>query len=297
MPDYKTILATTDFSRSSGVAVSRAAHLARAAGAHLELLHVLPSEPVSASWPALRGALGLDWNRASVDAMDQLRRAAERIHAEFALHAELQLLEGKPHQKIAARAVEIVADLVVVGAHGEHFVLDVFSGTTAQRVQRLSTVPVLVVRQASLRRYERVLVATDFSVASAAAARTALRFFPDAMLHVLHAFDVPFASRLAWVGVNQAAIDDYRRQVRDQALMEFEAYVRETGLEGRVTSVRVQHGYAPARIRERAAELDVDVVVLGTQGKSWLEIGLLGSVAEHVATESPCDVLLVRPPV
>ncbi|MCC7325311.1 MAG: universal stress protein [Burkholderiales bacterium] len=296
MPDYKTILAATDFSRSAAIAVSRAAHLARAANARLELVHVMPPEPDSTSWPAFRGLLGFDWKRTSVDAMDQLRLAAERIDAEFELQVESRLIEGKPHQKIAARAIEIDADLVVVGAHGEHFVLDVFTGTTAHRVQRFSTVPVLVVRQASLHRYEQVLVATDFSVASAAAAKAALRFFPGAMFHVLHAFEVPFTGRLASVGVNQTIIDDYRRQVGDQALRELEAFVRETGLEGSAASVRVQHGYAPARIRERAAELDVDVVALGTQGKSWLEIGFLGSVTEHVATESPADVLLVRPP-
>jgi len=296
MNDVKMILAATDFSRSAAIAVSRAAQLARTAGARLELMHVMPPDPVPTSWKAVRGALGFDWTRASDTAMDHLRSAAGRIHAELALPVELQLAEGKAHAQIAARAIEIGADLVVVGAHGEHFVLDVFTGTTAQRVQRFSAVPVLVVRQASLYRYEKVLVATDFSAASAAAARAALRFFPGATFHILHVFDAPFAGRLGSVGVDKAAIEDYRRQIGDQAQRELETFVRETGLEGSAASIRVRHGYVPTCIKERAADLDVDVIVLGTQGKSWLEIGLLGSVTEHVAAESAADVLLVRPP-
>jgi nucleotide-binding universal stress UspA family protein len=175
-------------------------------------------------------------------------------------------------------------------------VLDVFIGTTAQRVQRLSPVPVLVVRQAPLYGYGRVLIATDFSAASVAAARAARRFFPEATFHVLHAYEAPFEGRLAFAGVDDAGIERYRRHAADQALRELDTFVRAAGLEGDRSSVKAPHGYPPARIKERAAELDVDVIVLGTQGKSWLEAGFLGSVSEHVAAESPCDVLLVRPP-
>lgn len=129
-----------------------------------------------------------------------------------------------------------------------------------------------------------------------AAARAALRFFPGAMFHALHIFDTPFAGRLAYAGVDNAAIAYYRRQVSDQSLQELTSVVRETGLEGSAASVRVQPGYAPAQIKEQAADLDVDVIVLGTEGKSWREVGLLGSVTGHVAAESPSDVLLARPP-
>lgn len=296
MTGVKIILAATDFSRSAAVAVRRAAQLAGTAGARLELMHVLPSEPIPTSWTAVRGVLGFDRARASDDAMGRLRRAAERIRGELALPAELHLAQGRAHTEIAARAAAIEADLVAVGAHGEHFVLDVFIGTTAQRVQRLSPIPVLVVRQAPFYRYEQVLIATDFSPASAVAARAALRFFPDATFHALHVFEAPLEGRLGYAGVDDAAIEDYRRQMGDQALQELGAFVREAGLEGRAASVRVRHGYPPTRIKERAAELDADLIVLGTQGKSWLEIGFLGSVSEHVAAESFSDVLLVRPP-
>ncbi len=294
--DVKVILAASDFSRPAAVAVRRAAHLARAAGARLELMHVLPSEPIPTAWTALRGALGVDPAHVKDEAMSWLRRAAGRLDADLALPVEVHLAVGRAHAEIASRAAAIGADLVVVGAHGEHFVLDLFVGTTAQRVQRISPVPVLVVRQAPFYRYERVLIATDFSPASAAAAQAARRLFPDAMFHVLHVYQAPFEGRLGFAGLSDAALDDYRNRAGDQARQELETFVRQAGFEENRPSVKARHGYPPARIKERAAELDADVIVLGTRGKSWLEIGFLGSVSEHVSAESACDVLLVRPP-
>ena len=288
MSDVRMILAATDFSRSAAIAVRRAVQIARTTGARLELMHVVAPQPTN--WKTIRDVLGFDLVDLTGDASHRLREAAERIDAEPALAVDTHLVEGKAHTEIAARASAINADMVVVGAHGEHFVLDVLIGTTAQRVQRLSTVPVLLVRQAPFNPYEQVLLATDFSPAALAAARTAVRFFPSATFHVIHAFDTPFESRL-----DDAAIADNRQQMGDQAQRELERFIRAAGLEGRTGSLRVRHGYAPTRIKERAAELDADLVVLGTQGNSWLAIGFLGSVSEHVAAESSSDVLLVRP--
>jgi nucleotide-binding universal stress UspA family protein len=290
----KTILAATDFSRSATVAVRRAAQIAHATGARLELMHVLPAEPSPTSWTALRSTFGFDATRARDDAMNRLQRAAGRAGADLAAPVELHLAEGGAHAAIASRAVAIDADLVVVGAHGENFVLDVFVGTTAQRVLRASPVPVLVVRYAPIYRYEQVLIATDLSAASMAAARAARQFFPGATFHFLHVWELPFEGALTRAGVSQTTIDDQRQSAADDALRALQSFVGEAGFGTDNASVRVRHGYPPARIKERAAELDVDAIVLGAQGKSRLEAGLLGSVSEHVAAETPCDVLLVK---
>jgi nucleotide-binding universal stress UspA family protein len=292
----KSILAATDFSRAAMVAVRRAAQLAHATGARLELMHVLPPEPSPTSWTALRSAFGFDATRARDDALSRLQRAAARGGADLAAPVALHLAEGRAHAAIADRAVAIDADLVVVGAHGEHFVLDVFVGTTAQRVLRASPVPVLVVRQAPIYRYEQVLIAADFSAASVASARSARQLFLGATFHFLHVCEPQFEGSLALAGASQTTIEDQRRRAADDALRALESFARDAGFEDGKRSVRVRHGYPPARIKEHAAELDVDVIVLGAQGKSWLEAGLLGSVSEHVAAETPCDVLLVKAP-
>jgi nucleotide-binding universal stress UspA family protein len=52
---------------------------------------------------------------------------------------------------------------------------------------------------------------------------------------------------------------------------------------------------APSReIAQIAADLEADLVVVGTKGRSGLALVLLGSVAHAVVTLAPCPVLVVR---
>jgi nucleotide-binding universal stress UspA family protein len=57
---------------------------------------------------------------------------------------------------------------------------------------------------------------------------------------------------------------------------------------------RVDVGDPPTTITTVAAELAVDVIVVGSHGKGFLSRTLLGSVSEHVTRHAPCPVLVVR---
>lgn len=57
----------------------------------------------------------------------------------------------------------------------------------------------------------------------------------------------------------------------------------------------VREGIAFVRIIEYAREANIDLIVLGTHGRSGLKHMLLGSVAEKVVRKAPCPVLTVRP--
>ena len=55
----------------------------------------------------------------------------------------------------------------------------------------------------------------------------------------------------------------------------------------------VGHGYPTAVIERLLRKLHVDLVALAPRGKSAVEKSFPGSVALHVALNSPCDVLLL----
>ncbi len=57
----------------------------------------------------------------------------------------------------------------------------------------------------------------------------------------------------------------------------------------------VRDGTAYSRICQYAADKSIDLIVMGTHGRSGISHLLLGSVAEHVTRKSPCPVLTVRP--
>ena len=58
--------------------------------------------------------------------------------------------------------------------------------------------------------------------------------------------------------------------------------------------VETSSASAADEIIKYAKEKDVDLIVVGTKGRSGMSRALLGSVASKVVTYSPCSVLVVR---
>jgi nucleotide-binding universal stress UspA family protein len=67
--------------------------------------------------------------------------------------------------------------------------------------------------------------------------------------------------------------------------------VQRAGLQGE--SLLVQ-GTPTQTIVDTASEQRVDLIIMGTHGRTGLAHVFLGSVAEHVVRQGPCPVLVVR---
>lgn len=292
MDQIKTIVAATDLSRPALNAARRAALIARDHGARLELLHVIPHPFVSDAWNELLFALKLDERHFREAAMQQLREQAERIRADTAISPDIHVAEGKPFAEIAARALAVKADLLVVGAHGENALLDPFLGTTAHRVLRFARVPVLLAKLSPTFAYEHAVIATDFSDDSAEAARCTQLLFKPLAMTLFHAYEVPFEGKLTYAGVPMEAIERYRHRAEEEARRRLAAFARALELSHAIQAVR--RGPASLRIREVARDTAADLIVMGAQGTGAMETALLGSVSLRLVTETPCDLLLAR---
>jgi len=134
----------------------------------------------------------------------------------------------------------------------------------------------------------RILLATDFSEDSSHAleyAKEIARRF-GAQLIVLHADEM-----LAVVPGSHLA--EQRRSAAQAAL---DSTIKD--LESKdLSAVSVLRPGVPAdEIVKMANDRIVDLVVMGTHGRTGLESLLMGSVAEHVVRHAPCPVLTVRNP-
>ena len=58
---------------------------------------------------------------------------------------------------------------------------------------------------------------------------------------------------------------------------------------------RTESGAPATRIIEVAAEIDADLIVIGTGARSWLSRVITPSVSDEVVHNAPCPVLVVRP--
>lgn len=144
----------------------------------------------------------------------------------------------------------------------------------------------------------RILLPTDLSEASAAAARHAFaladRF--GAEVHVLHVVE-EIASTVPEAAAHMASFpDDYMAQARANAEKALAAWLPSDVAGGREVVRAVQEGAPLTRILDYARDHQIDLIVMGTLGRTGLAHFLIGSVAERVVRHAPCPVLTVRPP-
>ncbi|WP_227134465.1 universal stress protein [Halorubellus salinus] len=138
--------------------------------------------------------------------------------------------------------------------------------------------------------YERILVPTDGSVGSAHVALQAIDLAETygATIHVLHVVDESVRTFVAGFG-DESELDD-----RGKAAVERVAAMARAHDVDVVTAI--EDGDPARRIVDYADEIDADVIVSGTHGRSGVERRLIGSVAERLVRRARCPVMTVRLP-
>lgn len=291
MVELKHILVATDFSPRANRAVKRAAALARQHHATLSLLHVVSRNPLEALARLYGPEAPKFEKRIAASVQVQLQQTADLLRSHFGVEVAHHVAMGRAHIEIGAYAKARGVDLIVVGAHGESFVRDLFLGSTASKVLRLGSGPILVVRTKDLKPYRDVLVGVDFSKPSKRALEAALKLAPDAAVCALNAVEITYEGRLRTAGASEEDIQRYRAQALDEGRRQLDEFLRSCASKSPVTPA-VVYGYPPAVIVERAAAMRADLIVVGKHGMTEIEEALLGSVSKHVVYEAGCDVLM-----
>jgi|AntDeeMetagen681_2_1112603.scaffolds.fasta_scaffold07433_1 nucleotide-binding universal stress UspA family protein len=293
---YDRILLPVDGSDEAKRAAKRGIELARTFDAAVDIVHVVERRS--------RRLARTDAETA------QLRERGDRILAEIEALASAvdrpvttTLTEGTPAVRIAEHAADRDASLIVIGKQGLTGLGKRLLGGVTEGVLQRSDVPVLVVPAGDRSAedafdYARVLVPTDGSESAAAAAphgATVARRY-GATVHVLSVVDLQaaggafnaggleksFVERLEAQGM--AAVDELADEIEGRdADLELETdVVRTTSFDG-----------VAAGIREYVAEHDVDIVVMGSHGRSNLRRQLLGSVTATVLRTVDIPILVV----
>jgi len=196
------------------------------------------------------------------------------------------------------------ADLLVLGAHEPRAVLDAYLTDTDWQLMRLCPCPLLLVKDLDFEQYPRILAAIDPLHRHAEPAgldravldmtRTLGHAF-DAKLSVANAYpdpqDYEFASSvevLPGVFYGTENIEALHRKAVEELVDNYGITAEQMVLRpGDPTTV----------ISEIVTERDIKLVVVGATKRSRIEAAVLGSTAESVAAQVPCDVLLLKPPV
>ena len=87
---------------------------------------------------------------------------------------------------------------------------------------------------------------------------------------------------------------EYTNGIRGQYLINMKALRQSFGIDEDHTHVR--EGFPEDVIPDVAKELEAELVVLGTLGRTGLSAALLGNTAEHVISKLSCNLLAIKPP-
>ncbi|HLP97339.1 MAG TPA: universal stress protein [Sideroxyarcus sp.] len=286
------MLAATDLSAPARHAVERAALVAKATNAGLDLFHVASLAPLE-KMRRLVAEIPAELEQRILDAArEELRELAASLLHQHGVAANVSVVSGSLLKELEDSADALSADLIVFGARGASFMRHLLLGSTAERMIGKATRPMLVVKQAAHERYRTLLLPVDFSPASLAAIRNARAVAPDAEIILLHVFDVPFEGQLQFAGIDQDVIQHYRIAAQLEATGRLDALCEQAGLPRQSTRLIVLHGDPSLRIIEQEQEQDCDLIVMGRRDEKEIEELLLGSVTRQVLSGSQCDVLI-----
>jgi nucleotide-binding universal stress UspA family protein len=232
-----------------------------------------------------------EYYRSSQDVVAELReRLSDLVDERFvgprhtAVHCAI--VEGSPLAELLRTAKDDGTDLVIVGR-------DEGGGTLAEKLARKAPCSVLIVPPSEPASIERVLVPVDFSNHAADAVDVAVAFAEAAGLdevHLLHVYGVP--DSYLKLGKSFEEFHDVVRRVAEERYGEFIQTVDLRGLSPVRHFARGEN--VPQVIYERAAELEADLVVVGTRGRSPSAAVLLGSVGERVVRAAKVPVVAVK---
>ncbi|RXK46874.1 universal stress protein [Halorientalis pallida] len=282
---FERILVPTDRSDPARRAIEQAADLATRYGATVTVLNVVDTRELDG------------------DSEDDERTQAARTElkeslddADFDMPIEAVVRAGIPSEEILDYADEAGADLLVMGTHGRTGVRRYLLGSVAEKVVRLSDVPVLSVHPAEVDvgsvPYERILVPTDGSDGASVAVdcATDLATTYGAELHAVSVVDTGAMAP----DVQFDVIMDQLQNRAQTAVETVTAAASKAGVED--TQTAMLEGRAHDAIESYAEDERIDLIVMGTHGRSGLDRYLLGSVAEKLVRTASVPVLTVRMP-
>ncbi|HSR13049.1 MAG TPA: universal stress protein [Thermodesulfobacteriota bacterium] len=145
---------------------------------------------------------------------------------------------------------------------------------------------------------KKILFATDFSENSNFALTYALSFARhyNAFLYVLHVVQQPSYPLGMYAEISFDAMDKFNKNISEAVDKEMRD-LREKKLEGFSSyECLVIQGTPFLEILRTAKSKAVDLIIVGTHGRTGLDHVLFGSTAEKVVRRAPCPVLSVRLP-
>lgn len=300
MSSFKNILFPTDFSPHARSALKYAAAFARAGNGRVVLFSVQTGKVPANLMTLPEHVFDGEDSKWLLD----LRREVKSLLTDplfEGLEVEPVIVEGEPADEIAKAVRHYDIDLVTVVTHGRRGLSRAMFGSTAEEIIAEAPCPVLTIRPPQRDfvhhrgskteiRLNRVLLTTNFRPSSIPATNVARELVETtgAEGHVVYVIGDYFEQiSVMFPEGGSSALSRMREEVKERMRVL-------TGERGNLKP-HVVEGRPYAEIVRLAAEIDADLIVIGTTVHASLFGGApaLGSEIERVVRNAPCPVLCV----
>jgi universal stress protein E len=301
------ILVAVDHTERMPVArIQKAAFLAKASGARIDLFHVIADlHPEGLPGPMTRAEVD-EW-KGGIESI-RLNRLKDFSRSQSLAGVTVACTvawDASPYKAIVRHAIATETDLVVAGTHPHSLGARIVSNASDWELMRQCPVPLLLVKTrrsyqdapivAAIDPFHAMAKPADLDEALLDAGRRWARMF-SGNLHVFHAYmplilleTAPMAVAAPMVMMPPELEPMHQRQV--------EAAIARLSRAARIPKVHqhLQLGHVAPELRRLATRIHAGVVVMGAVSRSGLERLLIGNTAERVLDDVPCDVLIIKP--
>ncbi|WP_417760758.1 universal stress protein UspE [Shewanella sp.] len=300
MMDYKKILVVVDPTSDIQPALSRAVELAK--GNQASITAFLSIFDLSYEMTSILSSQEREAMRLGV--VNQRKAWLADLIAPFAAQGiEIQqqvLWHNRPYESIIKFTQEGSFDLIVKGTHQHDKLKAVIFTPTDWHLLRKSPVPVLLVKDKEWQHQGNILCAVNVACEDEAHLTLNSKIIEHAnsLAHQFNA-NVHLVNGYPGTPVNLAIeLPDfdartYNETIRMQHEQRVNYLANEYGLPN--ANCHVKEGLPEDVIPEIADDLNVELVVLGTVGRTGLSAALIGNTAEHVIDSINCDLLAIKP--
>lgn len=310
MRRFKNIMVVCDDPESDEALFKRAALIAKSNEAKVCLASTLEAEAgeLSRLLSGLPGIRSHDAELALVDyRRSQLQESVKTFERE-GIETSTRVLKGTPFIEITKQVFRGEHDLLLKTASGRPNGYRRLFASVDLHLLRKCPCPVWIMQPSMRLGYDRILAAIDPDPDNPdrdAISRlvmdlaTSLKTIDKGTLHVLHVWHLYGEEAMrssAMTKIPKAQIDAMAEEQQAKSQTKLDRLMSSYADRLEDSQVHLIKGEAPEVVPTFAREQDVDVVVMGTVGRTGVQGLLIGNTAETVLNEVTCSVLAVKPP-
>jgi len=302
MQRFKKILVHVNSTLAEQRALDRAARLAKRNDADLTIMDVMEEVPLYAS--AIMKTLLLE-DKLEAVRQDRATRLDQLVVPikESGVKVTTCLATGTPFLEIIRMVLHQQHDLVVKSIDTQDTLKQVFFGSTDMHLLRKCPVPLWLIKPTEPENYRRILVALDPGMENGVKLElgvmllklsTSLAKSEGAELLIVHAWKA-FAEEKLKSKMEPEKFEEYVATWKQESMNRLWRFV--SGFEPDISPECLQtiHGEPGFVIPKFAKEQSVDLVVMGTIGRTGIQGILIGNTAERILNQLECSVLTLKP--